>query len=251
MLQNNGKIPQNGAFFLRLKILLRSQRNASVPVVRSQQDCIQLRLGEFLLQPVRCCGPVFSQIDHGKSSRLSAGSADIPFRHTIPGLLRMIVQIGEGISDRTPAERFLSLIARFFLIHVKLLSRCRIPRRYPSLLYNLVTVKADWSTPSSFRNRRRHSQSGLSPFLLTSPCLADVDTDGHACMPVCIDAVQGFHKKGVPFPEPLIFLVSYAILDFAISASAVKPSASFTAISASIFLLMSTSASFSPCMNLL
>ena len=43
----------------------------------------------------------------------------------------------------------------------------------------------------------------------------------------------------------------YAILLFASSARVLNPSASFTAISASIFLLMSTSANFRPYINLL
>ena len=44
---------------------------------------------------------------------------------------------------------------------------------------------------------------------------------------------------------------NYAILDFANSANVANPSASFTAISASIFLFTSTPASFNPYMNLL
>ena len=43
----------------------------------------------------------------------------------------------------------------------------------------------------------------------------------------------------------------YASFSFARAASVAKPSLSFTASSASIFLLISTFASFNPCMNLL
>lgn len=43
----------------------------------------------------------------------------------------------------------------------------------------------------------------------------------------------------------------YANLDFATSVKAVKASGLLIAISESIFLLMSTSANFKPCMNLL
>lgn len=58
-------------------------------------------------------------------------------------------------------------------------------------------------------------------------------------------------KSGFFFRFFIFYRSTYAIFSFAISASFVKPAASFTAISASIFLLISISASFNPCINLL
>lgn len=43
----------------------------------------------------------------------------------------------------------------------------------------------------------------------------------------------------------------YAILDFATSAKAVKPAGSLIAMSDNIFLLISTPATFKPCISLL
>ena len=53
--------------------------------------------------------------------------------------------------------------------------------------------------------------------------------------------------------ESMFFLrvLNYASFSFARAASVAKPSLSFTASSASIFLLISTFASFNPCINLL
>ena len=58
-------------------------------------------------------------------------------------------------------------------------------------------------------------------------------------------------KRPVCTGRNRFFSINYASLDFATSASVANPSASFTAISASIFLFISTPASFSPYINLL
>lgn len=58
-------------------------------------------------------------------------------------------------------------------------------------------------------------------------------------------------KTRIPTGTGLLYLFYYATFSFARAASAANPSLSFTARSASIFLLMSTLAIFRPCMNLL
>ena len=77
----------------------------------------------------------------------------------------------------------------------------------------------------------------------------------HRCLffPQCTGSIclQKIRRARIPTGTGLLLLFYYATFSFASVASVANASLSFTASSASIFLFMSTFASFRPCMNLL